>query len=249
MKNERVKQKQRLVSTILLGASAFLAILVLLKAGDLIAAPSSPRPLTGGAAARNEMPDANMEELLADARKVAEDLKEKNLFAPPPPKQHPVKEVAGIMGDEVLVGDRWYKAGDTVSDATIVAIEPSRVKIEWDGNEKYFAPIDAAGPAAPRGRRPGPAVAKADAAGGEGAEVVQVQVDVGSGPGPGTGRFGNLSEEQRDAMRERFMMMRQRVENMSPEERERFRSEMRERFGGRVPGGPGGPGGRGRRGR
>lgn len=43
-----------------------------------------------------------------------------------------------------------------------------------------------------------------------------------------------LSEEERQAMRERF-------ENMSEEEREKFREEMRQRFGGRQPGGRGAP--------
>lgn len=247
MRYEHAKQKQRLISIILLAVSAFLAVLAGLKANDLVAASSNPHRPTGNAAARDEMTETDMKELLADARKVAEDLKEKNLFAPPPPKQHPVKQVAGIMGDEVLVGGRWYKVDDTVGDARIVAIEPDRVKIEWDGNEKYFAPIDAASSSAPGGRRPRAPVAKAGATGEEGPEVVQVQDD--GGTRPGMGRFGGLSEEQRAGMRERFARMRERFENMSPEERERFRDEMRERFGGRRPGGPGGPRGRDRRGR
>jgi hypothetical protein len=41
-----------------------------------------------------------------------------------------------------------------------------------------------------------------------------------------------------------MMMMRQRWESMSPEEREQARAEMRERFGGRGPRGEGGPAGR-----
>jgi hypothetical protein len=248
MKSELVKHKQKLISIILLVVSAFLAVLAGVKAKDLVAASNNPHRLEDEAAAREEIAETDMKDLLADARKVAEDLKEKNLFAPPPPKQHPVKQVAAIMGDEVLVGSRWYKVDDTIGDATIVAIEPARVKIKWNDNEKYFAPIDGGSSPGPPGRRPGGPRAEAGATAEEGPQAVQVQVDVGGGPG--MGRFGGLSEEQRASMRERFARMRERFENMSPEERERFRAEMRERFGGRRPGGPGGPpGGRGRRGR
>ena len=42
-----------------------------------------------------------------------------------------------------------------------------------------------------------------------------------------------MSEEERQKMRERF-------ENMSEEERQKFREDMRQRFGGRRPGGRGG---------
>jgi hypothetical protein len=60
------------------------------------------------------------------------------------------------------------------------------------------------------------------------------------------GRFGNMSEEERAKMEEERRQMRERFENMSEEEREAFRSQMRERFGGRRPqgDGQGGEGGR-----
>jgi hypothetical protein len=121
--------------------------------------------------------------------------------------------------------------------AKIVAIETTQVRIEWDGNEKTFVPFDAKGASTSGSRRPGgpgrPQVAKA---GGQGSpEMVQVQQE---GRPEGMGRFGGGD------MMERMRAMRERFENMSPEERERARAEMRERFGGR--GGPGG--GRGSRG-
>jgi len=56
------------------------------------------------------------------------------------------------------------------------------------------------------------------------------------GAGPERGAFQGqrgLSEDERAAMRERF-------ENMSPEEKEQFTAQMRERFGGRRRGGGGG---------
>lgn len=55
----------------------------------------------------------------------------------------------------------------------------------------------------------------------------------------GGGRFENLSEEERAELEERRRQMRERMENMSEEERAEFRAQMRERFGGgRRSGGP-----------
>ena len=75
---------------------------------------------------------------------IAGELKKKNPFVPPPPNDHPVKEVSGIMGKEVLIKGTFYKVGDKIGDAEIVAIGPTFVKIKWNGKEKTFAPIGAA---------------------------------------------------------------------------------------------------------
>ena len=49
----------------------------------------------------------------------------------------------------------------------------------------------------------------------------------------GGGRFENLSDEEIAEMEERRRQMRERMENMTEEERAEFRAQMRERFGGR----------------
>jgi len=66
-------------------------------------------------------------------------------------------------------------------------------------------------------------------------------------PGPGReGGMGMFSEgADRTEMMERFRGMRDRFENMSEEEREQARAEMRERFGGRTRRGDRGQGGEG----
>ena len=71
----------------------------------------------------------------------------------------------GILGREALIGDKWYKVGDSVGDAKIVAIEPTKVKVVWDGQEKEFSPIGSSGggdrrggPGGPSGALPGPGV-------------------------------------------------------------------------------------------
>ena len=171
------------------------------------------------------------------------------MFAPPPPKQHPVKEVWGIFGDEVLIKNKWYKVGDTVGDAKVVAIGPTSVKIEWDGKEKVFAPIDAAGPPEPRERKRAEPPAKEAAKGG--AEMVEVQPEPRpmfgrggmEGPGRMRERWESMSEKERERFRTEMQERRERFMNMSEAERERFRDEMRERFGGGRGDGRG-PGGR-----
>lgn len=246
MRREYLYQNKKLALMLLLGVSIVCAAVILFRVTGFFADSSKAATLLKDAVAQSK-PDANdMEKRLADSKTIAEELKKKNLFAPPPPKQHPVTAVSGIMGNEVLINDTWYKLGQMVGDAKIVAIEPTRIKMEWDGQEKVFAPIDAPTPAGPSGPRPGGEVAKAEQAGGAGAEMVQASGGPPMPGGPGMGMFGNLSEQDRARMREQFAGMRQRFENMSDAERERMQEEMRQRFGGRGGGGDRGPGRRGR---
>ena len=237
LKNNHSKNNKDIFSVGLLGISAFMGVLILIKVTAFFAAPARAEDSVKRAVAQSKPDPNDMEKYFAKSRTIADELKKNNLFAPPIPKQHPVSNVLGILGDEVLIKDKWYKAGDKVGDAIIVAIEPTQVRIEWDGNEKTFVPFDAKGASPSGSRRPGgpgrPQVAKAGEQGSP--EMVQVQQEGGR---EGMGRFGGG-----DNM-ERMRAMRERFENMSPEERERARAEMRERFGGR--GGAGG--GRGSRG-
>ena len=236
LNNNHTKDKKEMISVGLLGASAVIVVLMVIKVTGFLAAPVRAENSLNKAAALSKPDDEEVKKHLDASKAIADELKKKNLFAPPPPKKHPINQVLGILGSEALINGKWYKAGDSVGDAKIVAIEPTLVRIEWDGNEKTFLPIDTKG-AAPSGPgKPGgpgkPQVAKAGEQGSP--QMVQVQQE-GRG-GEGMGRFGGDIERMR-AMRERF-------ENMSPEEREQFRAEMRERFGGRGPRGEGGPGGR-----
>ncbi|NQT02183.1 MAG: hypothetical protein HQ580_09180, partial [Planctomycetes bacterium] len=190
---------------------------------------------------------------------LADALKKNNLFAPPPPKQHPVKEVTGIFGDEVIINNKLYKVGDKIGDATIVSIEATQVTIEWDGKKKTFSPMDAGGsspPGGPGGSRPTARGGPPRPAGGS-AQMVTVRSQGGptGGPGGGMGGFGgmrervqNMSEPERDRFRAEMQERRERYMNMSEAEREKFRAEMRERFGGGRPPGGGRGSGDGRRG-
>ncbi len=110
------------------------------------------------ALARNAGPSNETGTAFDKTREVAETLKKKNLFTLEPPKEHPVKQIDGILGAEVLVGDEWYEVGKKIGDATILSIEPTQVTIEWNGQKKVFSPLgggDNGPPEGPRLREPG----------------------------------------------------------------------------------------------
>jgi hypothetical protein len=198
MKLDYLKEKKELVSVLLLGASAFLAVLILVKVTGFFAASAKAESLVKKAVAQNDTDAKDMDKYFAKYKVLADALKKNNLFVPPAPKQHPVKEVWGIFGNEVLIKDKWYKVGDMVGDAKIVAIGPTQATIEWDGKEEVFAPINATGPSQPGGSRSSRAVAKVSQPGGRSAQMVAVgSTGRPMGDPGGKGMFGNLSDKER----------------------------------------------------
>lgn len=239
---EYLKRKKELVSVALLAVSAILAFVILIKVTGFFIAPAKARSAVREAVDQSKPNSTNLAAQLGKSKKVADALKKSNLFSPPTPKQHPIKAVMGILGDEALINGKWYKAGKKVGEANILAVNPTSVEIEWDGKKKTFYPLDGAGGSSPGGpSKPGRPTARSSSGGRPGMVVTQGQRP-GSGPGgrgmsggPG-GRFQDMSEADRARMRERF-------ENMSEGERDRFRQQMRERMGGSRGGDRGGRGG------
>ncbi|MFZ2149115.1 MAG: hypothetical protein WAV28_18040, partial [Sedimentisphaerales bacterium] len=174
MKLDYLKEKKELVSVVLLGISAFLAILILVKVTGFFTASAKAENIVKMAVAQNNTNAKDVDKYFAKYKVLADALKKNNLFAPPPPKQHPVKEVWGIFGNEVLIQDKWYKVGDTVGDAKIVAIGPTQATIEWDGKKQTFAPIDAADSSQPGGPKDSGAAVRAGEPGGGSAQMVAV---------------------------------------------------------------------------
>ena len=233
---EHLTDRKELVPTVLLGVSVLCGILILIKITSFFMASARAESVVKRAIRQSQTDPNNLEKYLADSAAITDELKKNNLFAPPPAKQHPVSEVSGIFGDQVLIKDKWYNVGDKVADAKIVAIGPTSVTIAWDGREKAFLPIQAKIAETPSGSQ-GKTAAAADGKEGEGdkkesgeggPETVTVRIEGEGMPFGGRGGPG-----------EGFMAMRQRMEDMSEEERRAFREEMRERFA-RDRGGPGG---------
>ncbi len=215
---ELKKDRTEPLARILLAVAMLLGALAVLKVVGFFVASSKARAIAA-------TPDPNgtgghdLSEQMARAKTSAEQLKKKNLFILPAAKQHPIKEVLGILGDEALINDKWYKVGDRVGDAEILAIEPTRIRVAWDGQEKEFAPIGSgSGPGGPPGPRPVPSMRPGPT---PDAQVVVAEPRRGS-PGPRREGAPFLSAEERQKLRQRW-------ENASAEERQRFREEMRQR--------------------
>lgn len=238
MNLEYLKKREKIVSMAMLGLSVIFVIVILFELGGYFMAPARASSLVEKFIKDSDPNDNDVKAQLAKSRAMANDLKKKNLFIPPVPKKHPVSVVLGILGDQALINGKWYKAGAKVGDAKVVAVEPTLVRIEWEGKEKIFSPITGGSSSASGGESRNARSGGSSRPGGSGREspsVVSVESGEGGhgfgGPGEGgmRGGFGD-----REAMRARF-------ENMSEAERMAFRDRMRERFGGR--GGPGGRGG------
>jgi hypothetical protein len=208
----------------------FLAVAVVLGALSLyqwaaVAAQGTTAPVP---LPKQAQPADAQAQITAD-KSVAANLKKKNLFLPPEPPRNPVTEVAGILGSEALINGRWYKAGAKVGEgknaALIVAIEPTKVRVRWDGKETEFLPINASGASSattasaggPPGRgemrRGGPGVARPEG------------MPVRSG---GVRRGGPPPEEMAAYV--------ERMKNAtSNEERRKINEEMHQRYSGQSP--------------
>ncbi len=199
-------------------------LLALLSVYQLAALTAAAKPVA--LALPPEPPAAEKQAQFAADKSVAGTLKKKNLFKMEEPPRNPVTEIAGILGNEALINGQWYKVGAKVGDpknpAVIVAVEPTKVRVKWNGKETDFLPINAVGaPSSPTARGPegGPSGPR-----GEGPRGMSSVVRSGSsGPAPSAaaGARRTISAEQMNALS-------QRMRNASsPEERRQIAEEQR----------------------
>ncbi len=143
-----LKQHEGLIPLVLLGISSTFAVLILVKTTSFFTASARAETLVKRAALQAKPNTEAIKECEGKFRAIADNLKKSNLFSPTEPERNPVTSVLGILGDEVLIEDKWYKAGDKIGEARIIAVEASQVRIAWHGQEKVFAPIDSTNEAA-----------------------------------------------------------------------------------------------------
>lgn len=53
-----------------------------------------------------------------------------------------VPQTQAILGNSVLIGDRWYSQGDTVNGFEILSIGPDSVTVLNDGRERQLVPFE-----------------------------------------------------------------------------------------------------------
>jgi hypothetical protein len=175
-----------------------------------------------------ETKPADVQAQVARDKSAADGLKKKNLFILPEPPRNPVTEVAGILGSEALINGQWYKAGAKVGQgkdaATIVAIEPTKVRVRWNGQVTELLPMNAsaaASSARPSGPGPGsapPGEARRGVPSPTRSGGIVVQT--------GGARRGGMSQEEMTAFTERMRNA------SSPQERQQIMTEMRQRSSG-----------------
>ncbi len=209
MRIEALKHKTESLTKILLAVAVLLGALTFLRIGSFLS--SSQAMAMAGQVDRDSTGASELKMVLDQTKASANQIKKNNLFVPGASRQYPVHEVIGILRHEALIGDKWYRAGDNVGEAKIVAIEPTKVKIVWNGQEKEFSPIGATGSPAGKPER-GAFPNRKPGAGTPG----QIMV-TGSRRGPGSQGSG-LSAQEKEQKRQRWM-------NMSPEERQRLREQ------------------------
>ncbi len=210
------RDKAKPLTKILCAVAVLLGALIFLKVAGFFVSTSQARVLGAQADAASASVN-DLKKLLAETKAAAEELKKKNLFVLATPKQFPVSDVLGIMGHEALINGKWYKVGDSVAEARIAAIEPTKVRIVWNGQEKEFSPIGSGAGARPDqpgslGGRPGP---------GGPPKMVVAGGRRGSGQMQGSGPSAEEMAQMRDQWKNAT----------TPEEKQRLREAARQRAG------------------
>ncbi len=162
MKLNFIKNKNQKLSVLLFGFSMVFGILIIVKISTLLITSVRAERLMKKAAAQSVYDPNEAKKQFKAYRDFANEIKENNLFVPKKPKQNPAKNITGILGREILINDRWYKVGDKVGDAEILAVEPTRVKVRWKDKEEYFSPLGAVTAAAPRQMTKGSLIKKSE---------------------------------------------------------------------------------------
>jgi hypothetical protein len=251
-----LKEKKELVSVVLLCVSAVLAVSILVTVTGFFTAPAKAAKIVTDAIEQNTEDANDIDKYFTKYKILADALKKNNLFVPPVAKRHPVTEVSGIFGDEVIIRDKLYKVGAKVGDATIVSIEAMQVTIEWDGKKKTFSPMDAKSSSQQGSSRASARGKPARPTGGI-AQMVAVGSDRSKGK---EGKSQNKSDAKMQAkrdkqdkenlkaiqerwsslpeqVRQKLTEIKERWPTMSEGEKDKIRSGLSERFGGGKRGG------------
>lgn len=252
-----LKEKKELISVVLICVSVILAVSIIVKVSSFFTASVRAESIVKAAIEQNTEDASNIDKYFTESKKIADELKKKNLFAPPAPKQHPVRDIEGIFGDEVIINSKLYKVGDKIADAKIISIGTTQVTIEWDGKKKTFSPMDAGEPSQPSRSRGSRQTTRRKTSEGGTAQMVTVGSDGFRGIGE---KFNNKSEAKMQAKRARqdqenlkniekrwstlsekerqkLLKIKERWPSMSEKEKDKIRAGLSDRFGSGKRGG------------
>ena len=160
---EELKEKQELVSVILLGGAAILVILTVIVITKFFLLSTETENIILNAIKQSKRTDADIKQVYADTKALADSLSTNNLFAPAtfeftqddePEEEtvifeNPVQSggVTAILDNMAYINGSWYSPGDRImgsgGSARIVAIKGDYVTIEYNNQTENFYPIDA----------------------------------------------------------------------------------------------------------
>ncbi len=138
---EMVKKTRKHIPAILLAVSLLLAGVMTAKVMAYAASSMAISARIANAVGAVNCEDEELKVYTAKYVDLAGELKKKSVFAPPPKKKNPVKEVVAIFGKEAFINGKWYKVGDKIGKAELIAIEPTHIVVKFDGKESKIAPI------------------------------------------------------------------------------------------------------------
>jgi len=143
------KQDEKVVLTLLRVLTVFFGVCIVSKVWTSLATVRGARLVAEAAVHDSTTSRGTPPKDSVGGPGVVEQLRQRNLFTPGPPKQNPIAEVMGILGDEAFINGRWCKVGDTIGEARVLAIEATRVEVLWDGQTLVYSPVDAGKPPTP----------------------------------------------------------------------------------------------------
>lgn len=228
LKNSRTNHK--IISSVLASVCAVLLVLTFMKVVSFAADSASTTRLVRQITGEENPQDDKLEKYLAERKEMSAALKQRNLFVPSARPKQPV--CYGILGDKALMNEHWHRVGDTVDGAKIIEIGPEAVTVQWQDEKMELKPIQAKVEYATGEEKPRPSESGREEPGGKdknASKAAEQPVHASPGAPQGRGRggfrnpFADLSPEEREEMRQRIM-------NMSPEERRDYFRQMRDRF-------------------
>jgi len=142
MNYKPLKKPRQLLSIVFMILSALFCLLIVFKVSGYYTSLARAQSGIEQAKAQGENDPNVVKEYFEERKNEADELVKKNLFVPPPPKRHPIRDVTGILGDTALINGDWHKVGDKIGEATVLEITSTYVKIEYEGKEKIYSPFD-----------------------------------------------------------------------------------------------------------
>ena len=88
LNNNHIKNNKEVISVGVLAVSAAMVVLIAVKVTAFIAAPARAENSIKKAVELSKLDSEEVDKHLAKSKEIADQLKNNNLFAPPPPKQH-----------------------------------------------------------------------------------------------------------------------------------------------------------------